>query len=243
GAQDERSQTLRFHAQTAGSSLTAQQPDNNVVRVTLQALAAVCGGAQSLHTNARDEALALPTEQSAKLALRTQQILAYESGAAAAADPLGGSWYVEHLTGQLEAEALHYMDKVRNLGGMLAAIESGYVQAEIQEAAYQHQKSLESGSEAVVGVNCFREDSHSPIEILRIEPELEMEQVRRLEEMRLRRDSEKVDALLASIRQAAAGTENLLPHLIDAVEALATVGEISNALRQVFGEHRETVAI
>lgn len=243
GAKEERSQMLRFHAQTAGSSLTAQQPDNNIVRVALQALAAVCGGAQSLHTNARDEALALPTEQSAKLALRTQQILAHESGAAGAADPLGGSWYVEHLTGRLEDEALEYMEKVRNLGGMLAAIESGFVQGEIQEAAYQHQKGLEAGSEAVVGVNCFREDAQVPIEILRIDPGLEMEQVRRLEEMRRRRDPAKVDAALASIRQAAAGADNLVPHLIDAVEALTTVGEVSDALRQVFGEHRETIAI
>ncbi|MFQ5928870.1 MAG: methylmalonyl-CoA mutase [Acidobacteriota bacterium] len=242
-ARRQKSWMLRFHAQTAGSTLTAKQADNNVVRVTLQALAAVLGGAQSLHTNAKDEALALPTEQAARLALRTQQILAFESGVPEVADPLGGSWYVEKLTRELEEEAEAYLEKIRSLGGMLQAIESGYVQKEIQEAAYQQQKRLDAGEQVVVGVNRFQSQEDLPIEILRIDPKVEKQQAKRLKKMRKSRDLSQIQRALDTVRQAAQGQENLMPVIISAVQSHATVGEIADAMRDVFGEYKETVAI
>ena len=243
GAHNPGSWRLRFHAQTAGVTLSARNPENNIVRVTLQALAAVLGGAQSLHTNARDEALALPTEQSAALALRTQQILAYESGVAEVADPLGGSWYVEKLTRELEEEAEGYMEKIRSMGGMLEGIEEGYVQHQIQEAAYEEQRRQESGEQVIVGVNRFRSEENSPIEILRVEPEIEQRQVEELEALRRRRNDENTKGALDEIRRAAECGENLMPPLIEAVQSQATVGEMADTMRDVFGEHRESVVI
>ena len=242
-ATDKKSWALRFHAQTAGSTLTAQQPDNNVVRVTVQALAAVLGGAQSLHTNAKDEALALPSEEAALLALRTQHIIAHESSVAQVADPLGGSWYLEALTGKLEQQAEAYLQKIRSMGGVLAAIESGYIQKEIQEAAYAYQKQLEGGQQIVVGVNRFQEESDEAIELLRVDPEVEKKQKRRLEGLRQKRDVSKSSAALEKVRMAARGQDNLMPAIIAAVEALATVGEIADAMREVFGEHQERIVV
>lgn len=243
GARQEKSWMLRFHAQTAGSTLTAQQPDNNVVRVTLQALAAVLGGAQSLHTNAKDEALALPTEQSARLALRTQQILACESGMADVADPLGGSWYIEQLTSELEQEAETYLEKIRAMGGTLKAIENRYLQKEIQQSAYEYQKKVEAGERVVVGVNRFQTEEETPIEILRIDPEIEKRQVERVRKLRERRERAQVDAALDALREAARSRQNLMPAIIAAVETCATVGEIADAMRDVFGEYRESAVI
>ena len=242
GARRPESWRLRFHAQTAGSTLTARSPENNVVRVTLQALSAVLGGAQSLHTNSKDEALALPSQPAALLALRTQQILAFESGVPQVVDPLGGSWYVEKLTRDLEDEAEAYLEKIRSLGGMLQAIESGYVQREIQEAAYGHQARLESGTEVVVGVNRF-ESEEVPIEVLRIDPEVGRRQASRLKTLRKGRDSSQVEGALEKIRQSARGSSNLMPVIIAAVEAYATVGEMADVMRDVFGEHKETIVI
>ena len=243
GAHDPRSWMMRFHAQTAGVTLSARNPENNIVRVTLQALAAVLGGAQSLHTNARDEALALPTEESAVLALRTQQILAYESGVAQVADPLGGSWYVEKLTRELEEEAEAYMEKIRSLGGMLEAIEAGYVQREIQEAAYAEQKRFESGEQVVVGVNRFESEESAPIEILRVEPEIEARQIGELEACRRRRNGDQTKKALGEIRRVAGSRENLMPALIEGAQSQATVGEMADAMRDVYGEHRESIVI
>lgn len=243
GARHPKSQMLRFHAQTAGSTLTAQQPDTNVVRITVQALAAVLGGTQSLHTNARDEALALPTANSVRLALRTQQILAHESGVAEVADPLGGSWYVESLTSQLDEEASNYLKRIKEMGGMLEAIESGYIQGEIQEAAFAYQKAIEDEKTIVVGVNRYHQDEETPIEILRIERAVEETQKKHLQALRSQRDEGQAQKALAQIKRAAIGTDNLLPPIIEAVEACATVGEISDALREVFGEHQESVVI
>ena len=243
GARNEKSWMLRFHTQTAGSTLTAQQPDNNVVRVTLQALASVLGGTQSLHTNARDEALGLPTEQAAHLALRTQQILAYESGVPGAADPLGGSWYVERLTADLEAEAEAYLGKIRTLGGTLRAIECQYVQKEIQESAYQQQKRIEAGEQVVVGVNRFVAEDEPVVEILRVDPEIEKEQIKRLEKLRQRRDAANVSRALAGVRETAGGGKNLMPAILLAVESHATVGEISSAMRDIFGEYQDNAGL
>ncbi len=242
-ARNEKSWLLRFHTQTAGSTLTASQPDNNVVRVTLQALTAVLGGTQSLHTNAKDEALALPTEEATRLAVRTQQILSCESGVAEVADPLGGSWYVEKLTAQLEEEATVYIDKIRDMGGMLRAIESGYVQQEIQQAAYEYQKRMESGQEVVVGVNRFSGETDEPIEILEISSEVEKRQVEKLERLRESRDLGELTRALDRVHQVAAGKGNLMPAIISAVECYATVGEVADAMREVFGEHQEKVMI
>ncbi len=242
-AQNPRSWMLRFHTQTAGSTLTAQQPDNNVVRVAYQALAAVLGGTQSLHTNARDEALSLPTEESAALALKTQQILAQETGITDVADPLGGSWYVEALTNRLELEACDYLDKIRELGGMLQAIETGYVQREVESAAYRYQRALEEGERVVVGVNRYtNERAAEPLQILRIDPEVEARQAARLEAWRRQRSPEAVEEALERLREAAMGTGNLMPPVIRAVESGASVGEISDALREVFGEYQEVRA-
>jgi methylmalonyl-CoA mutase, N-terminal domain len=243
GARDPRSLMLRFHTQTAGSTLTAQQPEVNVVRTTIQALAAVLGGTQSLHTNSMDEALALPTEQSARLALRTQQVIAHESGAADIVDPLAGSYAVEHLTDEVERRALDYIGKIDAMGGMLRAIEAGYVQREIQEAAYSYQRSVETGDATVVGVNRFRAEAETPVETLQIDPAVERSQVERVRALRERRDREGVGVALDLLEEAARGTENVLPHILRAVESYATVGEISHRLRRVWGEYREAVTV
>ena len=242
-ARDPRSWMLRFHAQTAGSTLTAQQPDNNLVRVTLQALAAVLGGAQSLHTNSRDEALGLPTEHSVLLALRTQQIIAFESGVRNTIDPLGGSYYIESLTASLEEQAERYLKKIESMGGAVAAIAAGYMQREIQESSFRTQRALESGDQTTVGVNRFGEQEATSPPVLRVEPQIEQDQKARLERLRSRRDSKQVEARLGGVEEAARGEANLLPPIIDAVEGYATVGEISDVLRQVFGLHQESVVI
>jgi len=239
GAKNPRSMTLRFHAQTAGSSLTAQQPDVNLVRVALQALSAVLGGAQSLHANSRDEALALPTEESVRLALRTQQIVAHETGVAATADPLGGSQYIEEQTDRIERGARAYIEKIDALGGALAAIECGYIQGEIQNSAYELQRQVESARRVVVGVNRFQADERQAAPTFRLDPALEREQVERLRALRASRDNAAVDAALDRLERAAAGSENLMPFLLEAADHYATVGEISDRLRRVFGEYRE----
>jgi len=243
GARDPRSMMLRFHAQTAGSSLTAQQPENNLVRVALQCLAAVLGGCQSLHANALDEALALPTEQSALLALRTQQILAQETGVANTVDPVAGSYAIESLTNQIETVACEYIAKIDALGGVLRAIETGYVQQEIQKAAYEYQQAVESGEQIVVGVNRFQAEEERTIPTLQIDPEIERRQVARLHALRARRDAAKTGAAIAEIERRAAGGDNLMPAILAAVESYATVGEISNALRRIFGEYQESVVV
>ncbi len=238
GAKDPKSLALRFHTQTAGSTLTAQQVDNNVVRVTVQALAAVLGGTQSLHTNGRDEALALPSEASATLALRTQQILAYESGVADVVDPLGGSWAIEALTDELEAEALAWIDKMDAQGGMVAAIEAGLPQRLIQEAAYAAQLAVERGESVVVGVNRFTDSAPLDVPVATADPRAEADQVQRTVAWRAARTPGPWRDALAALVAAASGTDNLMPHLVRAVSVGATVGEVSNALRGVFGEHR-----
>jgi len=242
-AKDARSMMLRFHTQTAGSTLTAQQPEVNIVRTTVQALAAVLGGTQSLHTNSMDEALSLPTEQAARIALRTQQVIAHESGVADTVDPLAGSYAVEELTLRLEERALDYIEKIDAMGGMLSAIESGYVQREIQEAAYRYQRAVEKKDSIVVGVNQFQIDEPDPIPILKIDDSVERAQVERVAAIRAGRDAVKADSALLSLRSAATGTENLLPHILDCVEAYVTVGEISNALRIAWGEYQEAVTV
>ena len=228
----------RFHVQTAGSSLTAQSVDNNVVRTTIQALSAVLGGAQSLHTNARDEALALPTEAAARLALRTQQIIAYESGVAATPDPLAGSYFVERLTDQLEDAANDYLEQIDAMGGAIKAIDAGFQQRQIQEAAYRTQREVESGDQVVVGVNRYRDDEvHTP-DLQRIDPRGEREQVERIRRVRDERDADAWERAMDTLGEAATTTDNLLPAIVDAVNARATLGEVSDALRAVFGEHR-----
>ena len=240
GARDPRSMMLRFHAQTAGSTLTAQQPEVNVIRVTLQALAAVLGGAQSLHCNARDEALGLPTEESALLALRTQQVIAYESGVADTVDPLGGAYAIESLTNEIERRVFEYLERIEALGGMLRAIEIGWVQKEIHESAYEYQRAIESGEQIVVGVNRFVLPEERPIPVLRIDPEIERAQVETLRRIKAERDQAAVRTALAELEEAARSTENLMPFIIRAVEAYATLGEISDCLRRVFGEYCES---
>ncbi len=243
GARDPRSMMCRFHVQTAGSSLTAQSIDNNVVRTTVQALAAVMGGAQSLHTNSRDEALALPTEEAARLALRTQQILAHEAGVTETPDPLAGSYYVESLTDQLEAAAGELLDEIEALGGTLAAIEGGFQQRQIQESSYQVQRAIEDGSQVVVGVNRFQDEGHRTPSLQRIDPDGERRQVEGLRRIRAERDPAAWDAALRRVGECARGDENLMPALIEAVRAYATVGEISDRLRAAWGEHRELVTV
>ncbi len=243
GAKNPKSWMLRFHTQTAGSSLTAQQPENNIVRTALQALSAVLGGTQSLHTNSFDEALALPTEQSARIALRTQQIIAYESGVANTADPLAGSYFVESLTNEIERRAWDYLEKIKAIGGMLKAIERGYVQQEIQNSSYDFQQSVESQQQIIVGVNKFRLDEENPVPILRIDEALERKQVERTRALRARRDPKPWSESVTQIETAARNGSNLMPHIIQAVESYATVGEISDALRRVFGEYKEAVVI
>ena len=243
GAKDARSLLLRFHAQTAGSSLTAQQPENNIVRVAIQALAAVLGGCQSLHTNSMDEALALPTEDAALIALRTQQVIAHETGITNTIDPVAGSYAIEHLTDEIEKGATEYVAKIDSMGGMLRAIESGFVQGEIQKAAYDFQRAVESKDQIIVGVNDFIAKEDRTIPTLRIEPEIERSQIARLHALRAKRDSAKTQSALVELRRRAISTENLLPAILAAVESYATVGEISDALRRVFGEYQESVII
>ena len=243
GAKDPRSWALRFHTQTAGSTLTAQQIDNNVVRVTLQALAAVMGGTQSLHTNSRDEALALPSEASARLALRTQQVIGYESGVVAHVDPLGGSYLVEGITDRLEDEVTRLIAEIDALGGMVAAIERGFPQREIQNAAYADQLAVDQKKRIVVGVNQFTETEPPPTGMLRVSRELEVAQVARLRAFRAARDGAAARAAVDALQQAAVGTQNVMPYILAAVDARATLGEVADALRAVFGEYRESVVL
>jgi len=238
-AQDPRSLMLRFHTQTAGSTLTAQQPDNNIVRTAYQALAAVLGGTQSLHTNSKDEALALPTEESARVALRTQQILAYESGAADVVDPLAGSYYVEYLTDQIEQQAWEYIKKIDDLGGSVYAIERGFMQAEIEQAAYTYQKVLDEEQAIVVGVNRFTLENETRPQLLRVDEEVGKRQAAKVAALRQRRDNQRVQQALSELEAGAASESNLMPLIINAVEAYATLGEISDAMRRVFGEQGE----
>ncbi len=239
GARNPRSMMLRFHVQTAGSTLTAQQPDVNVVRVSMQALAAVLGGAQSLHTNGNDEALSLPTEDAARLALRTQQIIAYETDVTNVADPVGGSFYIEQLTDDIERGARDYIERIDAMGGTLAAIEKNYIQNEIQSAAYEYQQAVERGDAVVVGVNRFKQEENEAPRVFRLDPELESQQIARLRDLRASRSASAVDARLNALQQAARSTDNLMPHILACAEAYATVGEISDRLRAVFGEYQE----
>jgi methylmalonyl-CoA mutase N-terminal domain/subunit len=243
GAKDPRSLMLRFHAQTAGSSLTAQQPENNIVRVAIQALAAVLGGCQSLHTNSLDEALALPTEDAALIALRTQQILAHETGVANTVDPVAGSYAIESLTNEIESLAGVYISKIDTMGGTLGAIESGFIQGEIQKAAYDFQRAVETKEQIVVGVNEFVAEEERGVPTLRMDEDIERSQIARLNALRAKRDAALVKSALAELQRRAATSENLLPAILAAVEAYSTVGEISDALRRVFGEYQESVVI
>jgi methylmalonyl-CoA mutase N-terminal domain/subunit len=239
GATEPRAQQLRFHTQTAGSTLTAQQPDNNIVRVALQALAAVLGGTQSLHCNGRDEALALPTEESARIALRTQQIIAAETGVANTVDPVGGAYAIEDATNRIEAAAIALLDRIDAAGGTLAAIESGLIQREIQDAAYQAQQKIDAGDSVVVGVNRFTTNEPAPIETLQIDPAVEATQIERLQRVRASRDQSAWRSAVDALSAAARGTDNLVQPVINAIEAYATLGEVSDALRAVYGEHQE----
>ena len=235
-AQNEKSMMLRFHAQTGGSTLTSQQIENNVVRVTVQALAAVLGGCQSLHTNGKDEALSLPTEQAVQTALRTQQILAYESGVADTVDALGGAPFIEYMTNEIEEKVWDYINKIESMGGALKAIESNYQKTEIENNAYEFQKEVEDGREIIVGVNKFQSEGHEDFELLHIDETARKIQSDKLKKLRETRDNEKVTEALAKIKQAAGSDENLLPHFLTAIESYATIGEISNTLRDVWGE-------
>jgi methylmalonyl-CoA mutase N-terminal domain/subunit len=239
GATNARAQQLRFHTQTAGSTLTAQQPDNNIVRVGLQALAAVLGGTQSLHCNGRDEALALPTEESARVALRTQQVIAAETGVANTVDPCGGAYAIEEMTSRIEHEARAVIDRIDAAGGTLSAIEQGLIQREIQESAYRAQQEIDRGERIVVGVNRFTSDEAAGIDVLHIDPDIERRQIDRVRAVRASRDAEAWRASLDALATAARGSANLVPLVISAVEARATIGEISDTLRGVLGEHRE----
>jgi methylmalonyl-CoA mutase N-terminal domain/subunit len=243
GSKNPKSEMLRFHTQTAGSTLTAQQPDNNIVRVTIQALAAVLGGTQSLHTNSKDEALALPTEHSARLALRTQQVIAYESGVCETVDPLAGSYYVESMTNQIEAEALGLIETIDRMGGMVKAIEQGFVQASIQDSAYVYQKDIEELRRIIVGVNQFKMQEEQPTDLLKIQDEVEKSQIEKLKKVKESRDNIAVKSCLESLTKAAQGTDNLMPHILNAVRQYASVGEICHALRQVYGEYRENIVL
>ena len=242
-AQDPKSWRLRFHTQTAGSTLTAQQPENNIVRVTLQALAAVLGGTQSLHTNSMDEALGLPTEEAVQIALRTQQIIAHETGTADTTDPLGGSYLIEHLTNEIENQAKEYIQKISDLGGALPAIENGYIQREIQDAAYIAQQHIENEESIVVGVNAFHSEMPTEINLLKVDPTIELVQRERLAEIRERRDPKQASDLLARLAKAAESDENLMPLLIECVEADLTLGEICGRLRGVWGEYQSPVIL
>jgi methylmalonyl-CoA mutase N-terminal domain/subunit len=240
GATNPRAQQLRFHTQTAGSTLTAQQPDNNIVRVTLQALAAVLGGTQSLHCNSRDEALALPTEESATIALRTQQIILHESGVAATVDPVGGAYAIEEMTTSIERDARDWLERIQSMGGTLAAIESGYLQRQIQDSAYAAQQALDSGTAVMVGVNRYADAAPTTARVFQIDPAIEQEQVARVRALRASRSETDWRAALDGVEAAARGGDNLVPAIISAVEKRATLGEVAGTLRQVFGEYRET---
>jgi methylmalonyl-CoA mutase N-terminal domain/subunit len=243
GAQDERSLKLRFHTQTAGVSLTAQQPELNIARTAIEALAAVLGGTQSLHTNAMDEVLALPTDKSARIALRTQQLLAYESGVANTIDPLGGSYFIESLTDEMERQAEVYFKRIEDLGGVIPAIEASFFQKEIADSAFRYQQELERKRRIMIGVNDFTVDEEVPIEILRIDPKLEAEQVARVREVRRKRDQARHSKALSSLKKAAAGSDNLMPYILEAVRAYATEGEIMNTLIEVFGIYTEQAVV
>lgn len=243
GAKKDKSMMLRFHTQTAGSTLTAQQVDNNIIRVTIQTLAAVLGGTQSLHTNSRDEALALPTEESVKIALRTQQIVAYESGVTNTIDPLAGSYYIETLTDQIEKEAEEYINKIDALGGVINAIEAGYIQTEIQKSAYRFNQELECNERIVVGVNKFVENEEKNNDLLKIDEKVQREQILFLNKVRTGRNHEEIKTKLVALRKAAEGTDNVIPYILDAVKVYASIGEICNTMREVFGEYKEHVVI
>ncbi|ACM19202.1 (R)-methylmalonyl-CoA mutase, isobutyryl-CoA mutase-like catalytic subunit [Geotalea daltonii FRC-32] len=242
-AKNPKSLMLRFHTQTAGCTLTAQQPDNNIMRVTIQALAAVLGGTQSLHTNSRDEALALPTEDSVRIALRTQQVIAYESGVADSIDPLAGSFLVESLTDQIEKAAFDYIDKIDSLGGAVEAISQGFQQKEIQDSAFAYQRAIETDDLIIVGVNKFSIQEPPPAGLLKVKEEVEIFQKKALAEVKTKRDNDKVKAALKKLEETAKGTDNLMPHILEAVKAYATLGEIADVFREVFGKHRETVVL
>ena len=231
---------LRFHTQTGGATLTAQQPQNNIVRTALEALSAVLGGTQSLHTNSFDEALALPTEDAVRLALRTQQVIAHETGVVDTIDPLGGSYYVEELTSRLEAEAYDYFQRIRELGGVIAAIKDNFFQREIADASFRYQSEVEAKQRIVVGVNRYEREDEQPIDILRIDPALEGKQIERVRALRARRDSSAVEHELGRLKRAAEGEENLMPIIVDASRAYVTMGEMCDALREVWGVWRET---
>ena len=243
GAKSAKSMMLRFHTQTAGSTLTAQQPEVNIIRTTIQALAAVLGGTQSLHTNSMDEALGLPTENAARIALRTQQVIAHESGVADTVDPLAGSYAIEELTTELERLAVDYIEKIDAMGGMLRSIETGYVQNEIQQAAYDYQRAVETKESIVVGVNQFQIEEEDAIPILKFDERVERDQIERLRSVREKRNAENAETSLSLLEEAARGTENLLPRILAAVENHVTVGEISGRLRKVWGEYRESVTV
>jgi len=242
-AKDEKSLMLRFHTQTAGSTLTAQQPDNNIPRVTIQALSAVLGGTQSLHTNSRDEALSLPTEESVRIALRTQQIIAEESGVTDTVDPLGGSYFVEALTDKLEKDAMSYIEKIDEMGGMVEAIEKGYVQREIQKEAYRFQKELENKERIVVGMNKYQTKEESPKNLLKLDPAIQKNQIEKLKNIKEMRDNKLVSQSLNELKEAAKAKENLMPYIINSVKAYSTLGEISNVLKEIFGEYNENVVV
>ncbi len=242
-AKDERSMMLRFHTQTGGSTLTAQQPDNNIVRVAVQTLAAVLGGTQSLHTNSRDEALALPTEQSVTIALRTQQIIAEEAGVTNTVDPLAGSYYVEKLTDMIEDQAMEYISKIDDMGGMVKAIEAGYVQKEIQDSSYKYQLSVETKDRIVVGVNKYTMQETSRAELLRVNPAVEKKQISKLSIVKKERSAKDVELKLAEVKKAAQSGVNLMPPIVEAVKVYASIGEICGVMREVFGEYKEKIII
>lgn len=243
GVTDEKAMMLRFHTQTGGSTLTAQQPMNNIVRVAFQALAAVLGGTQSLHTNSFDEALGLPTEDSVTIALRTQQIIASETGVADTVDPLGGAYFIEELTNTMEEKALDYIEKIDDLGGMVEAVRAGFVQKEILDSAYKYQVAIENKDQIIVGLNEFAADEEQGRDLLRLDPAIEDRQKKKIETLRKKRDNEEVRRLLEDLKKAAQGSENLMPFILKAVKAYATLGEIANALRDVFGEYTEAVIL
>jgi methylmalonyl-CoA mutase N-terminal domain/subunit len=243
GAKKEKSMQLKFHTQTAGSTLTAQQPDNNIIRVTVQTLAAVLGGTQSLHTNSRDEALALPTEDSVRIALRTQQIVGYESGVTETIDPLAGSYYIESLTDKIEEQAVKYIESIDELGGAPKAIEKGYIQKEIQNAAYKYQMEVEAKEQIVVGVNKFQIEESGKKDLLKVDPAVEILQREKLTKLRAERDNELVHDTLKTLKEKANTDDNLMPYILDAVKAYATLGEICGVLREVFGEYEQSVIL
>ena len=243
GAKKAKSLMLRFHTQTGGSTLTAQQPDNNIVRVAIQALSAVLGGTQSLHTNSKEEALALPAEESVRIALRTQQVIAYESGVTQTIDPLAGSYFVEALTDKLEAEAQAYIEKINELGGMSMAIEQGYVQREIQREAYRTQKEIENNECVIVGLNKFSVKEDAPKNLLRVDRRIQQEQIKRIEDLKSRRDNNEVKKSLEKLKIACQGNDSLMPYIVASVRIYATLGEICNVMRDVFGEYKENIVV